>query len=117
MHVIKKWLVFFVSGAFSLVLTGCYGVMAMCQKMINIHAVNKENKPIQGLSVTVKGESSTRAITDAEGKTFIIVTEDEEGTPPKVVITDTDGDENGGAYATKEVVAKEGEITVTLEKE
>ncbi|HAN79050.1 MAG TPA: hypothetical protein DCQ31_15410 [Bacteroidales bacterium] len=118
-HIIRKYSAFVLSGTFSVILAACYGTPMDMQSQKRITVFDPENKPIEGLALTLKlhGETQFESKSDSNGDIYLNLNSDDSVSSYDVLIADIDGEANGGEFIPKELKLNEQrELQVTLER-
>ena len=101
----KKQISLLFAGSFSMVLAACYGSPVNMELNKTVRTVNELNEAIPGLQVqlTNNGERIYEDLTDDNGDVHYSYFEEGNANDYKVIISDIDGEENGGLYETQVV--------------
>ncbi len=108
-----KWIF---TSSFAFVLAACYGTPVEMQKDVSILTVNEKNEPIPGLKVTLSNNGSivSSEITNSSGELFYSSLNEGGTNNFKIVIEDTDGEQNLGKFKTTEVDIVQNQINYSV---
>ena len=103
---IKKYLFFFITGSFSIILAACYGVPEEIGNFSTVKAKDGDGNPIKDLkvSLSIDGENQNTQYTNIDGVVDIQEFFLNDTTEYVVKIEDVDGDKNGGEFEMQEFV-------------
>jgi len=117
-RIVCKMLLFVVTGTGTLVIAACYGVpVGIDNIVVWLRVHNSAGTPIEGLEVSLDCDGSTyEQLTDASGDVEIYVPEYTDLGACVATITDIDGADNGGDFATQTVQlnSTDGEYDVEM---
>ena len=91
---LKRSLIWIVSGSATLILTACYGAMMECEEYMNktLKFVDGQGNPIAGLEVS---HPSDLSLTDKDGEVVYTYCKEHTDYQREVDVKDIDGEENG----------------------
>ncbi len=116
----KKHTALLFAGSFSMVLAACYEMPVNIDTGKSVRTLNETNEPIPGLKMqlTNNGERILEEYSDTNGWVYFGDLEENESTDYQVIITDIDGEENGGLFQTKviDITQSQDEYIVNLLK-
>ena len=100
----RRLLTLIATGTTSVLIAACYGVNALLEQgVVEVWTRDGFDNPIEGLSVALRcdgGFAETRT-TDANGQAEFVLPSAVDRESCTATITDVDGEENGGEFATE----------------
>ncbi len=117
-RIVRKALLFVVCGTTTVIIAACYGVSAGVDNIVVwLRAHDSAGTPIEGLEVVLDCDGTVdQQLTDAYGDVEFYVSEYTDLETCSATLTDVDGADNGGDFATQTVQlnATDGEYDVEM---